>query len=83
DYDILALQEPYLSFLGLTVATPHWRVVYPTPHWRVGVSRSRSLLLINKRLSTNAWNPIPIPHPDVTAVTIRAGGSAINLFNLY
>ncbi|OSC97667.1 hypothetical protein PYCCODRAFT_1345318, partial [Trametes coccinea BRFM310] len=83
DYDILALQEPYLSFLGLTTATPHWRVVYPTPHGAGGVSRSRSLLLINRRLSTNAWNPIPIPHPDVTAVTIHAGDTAVHLFNLY
>ncbi|CDO77096.1 hypothetical protein BN946_scf184473.g40 [Trametes cinnabarina] len=75
--------EPYLSFLGLTTATPHWRVVYPTPHGTGGVSRSRSLLLINRRLSTNAWNPIPIPHPDVTAVTIHAGDTTVHLFNLY
>ncbi|CDO74895.1 hypothetical protein BN946_scf184988.g2 [Trametes cinnabarina] len=78
-----SLQEPYLSFLGLTAATPHWRVVYPTPHGAEGVSRSQSLLLINRRLSTNAWNPILIPHPDITAVTIRAGDSTIHLFNLY
>ncbi|CDO73964.1 hypothetical protein BN946_scf185043.g12 [Trametes cinnabarina] len=77
------LQEPYLSFLGLSTATPNWRVVYPTPHGTHGVSRSRSLILINKRLSTNAWTPIPLPHPDVTAVTIRTGDTAVHLFNLY
>ncbi|CDO73955.1 hypothetical protein BN946_scf185043.g2 [Trametes cinnabarina] len=83
DFDILALQEPYLSFLGLSMATPNWRVVYPTPHGTHSVSRSRSLILVNKRLSTNAWNPIPLPHPDVTAVTIRTGNTAVHLFNLY
>ncbi|KAI9063849.1 hypothetical protein FKP32DRAFT_1550221, partial [Trametes sanguinea] len=83
EYDVLALQEPYLTFLGLTAATPHWRVVYPTPHGGDGARRSRSLLLVNKRLSTNAWNPIPVPHSDITAITIRTGGTAVHLVNLY
>jgi hypothetical protein len=29
DYDIVALQEPHIDFLGRTRANPHWTVVYP------------------------------------------------------
>ncbi|KAL7281623.1 hypothetical protein ACG7TL_004940 [Trametes sanguinea] len=83
DYDILAIQEPYLTFLGLTSSTPHWRVVYPTVHGAEGAKRTRSLLLVNKQLSTNVWNPVPVPHPDVMAITVRAEGATIHVFNLY
>ncbi|KAJ3001361.1 hypothetical protein NUW54_g6474 [Trametes sanguinea] len=84
DYDLIAIQEPYLDRLALTRSTTHWRVVYPSPHRTDAASRSRSVLLINKKLSTNNWNPISIPHADVTAVTIRTEGAAsIHLFNLY
>ncbi|KAI0363583.1 hypothetical protein BV20DRAFT_910531, partial [Pilatotrama ljubarskyi] len=61
----------------------HWRVVYPTCHGAEGVTRSRSVLLINKQLSTNDWSPIPVRHPDITAVAIRSAGATILLFNLY
>ncbi|KAI0713346.1 hypothetical protein C8Q76DRAFT_603809, partial [Earliella scabrosa] len=43
----------------------------------------RSVLFINKKLSTNAWHPITIPHPDFTAVTIKSDTATIHLFNLY
>ena len=32
DYDILALQEPYIDVFGNTKATRNWRVLYPTSH---------------------------------------------------
>lgn len=83
DYDILVLQEPYLTFLGLTSSTPNWRVVYPTPHGNDGVARSRSILLVNRRLSTDSWFPIPAKHPDVTAIGVRSPQATILLFNLY
>ena len=39
--------------------------------------------MISKQLSTNDWNEIQVPHPDVTAVTLRAEGTTTHLFNLY
>jgi hypothetical protein len=32
-YDIAAIQEPYMDFLGKTRANPHWRVVYPKKYY--------------------------------------------------
>ncbi|CDO68069.1 hypothetical protein BN946_scf184347.g6 [Trametes cinnabarina] len=84
DFDIIAIQEPYLDRLSLTRSTAHWRVVYPTSHHADVARRTRSVFLVSKRLSTNDWNPISIPHSDVTAITIRtAGAPAVHLFNMY
>ncbi|KAI9057791.1 hypothetical protein FKP32DRAFT_1525953, partial [Trametes sanguinea] len=82
--DIIAIQEPYLDRLGLTRSTPHWRVVYPTAHRADPTRRTRAVLLISKRLSTNAWSPLAVPHPDVVAVTLRMeAGATVHLFNFY
>ena len=39
--------------------------------------------MISKGLSTNNWNEIQVPHLDVTAITLCAGGTTTHLFNLY
>ncbi|EIW62816.1 uncharacterized protein TRAVEDRAFT_79086, partial [Trametes versicolor FP-101664 SS1] len=83
DYDILALQEPHLTFLGLTTSTPNWHVIYPTPHRVDGAGRSRSIILVSTRLSTGSWSAIPIQHSDLTAVSIHSNAATIHLFNLY
>ncbi|RPD60339.1 hypothetical protein L226DRAFT_448609, partial [Lentinus tigrinus ALCF2SS1-7] len=83
NYDIIALQEPCLTHMGLTASTPGWRVVYPTVHGADGASRTRSLLLVNTRLSTNSWNPIPVRHSYVSAITIRTQDRVVHLLNLY
>ena len=83
DFDVIAIQEPYIDHLKNTRATPHWRVVYPSVRDPDTAPRARSILLINKKLSTNAWSPIRIPHPDITAITITTGPDRIHLFNLY
>lgn len=83
DYDILALQEPHLTFLGLTTSTPNWHVVYPTAHGTDGEGRSRSVILVNSRLATGSWTAIPIRHSDITAISIRSEDTTLHLFNLY
>ncbi|OSD04080.1 hypothetical protein PYCCODRAFT_1343406, partial [Trametes coccinea BRFM310] len=82
NFDILAIQEPYIDFLGLTRTTHHWYVVYPTGHHNMA-QRTRSVMLVNKRLSTNSWLPISLPSPDITAVSLSSGNSKIHIFNLY
>ncbi len=83
DYDIIALQEQYVDFKNLTRSTSHWRVLYPTLRDPDTAGRARSAILLSKKLSTNAWSPVTIPHPDITAVTIKTEHASIHLFNLY
>ncbi|EJF58326.1 hypothetical protein DICSQDRAFT_20212, partial [Dichomitus squalens LYAD-421 SS1] len=82
DFDILAIQEPYIDHLKLTRANPRWTVVYPTGH-HDQADKTRSILLINTRISSNAWRPIAVPSPDVSAVTIISRGRNVHVFNLY
>ena len=86
--DIIAIQEPYINFLGLAQATPTWITVYPTNHGRSdnrSDSRApRAILLMNKTtLSSNAWTQIDIPSLDVVAVQVVTGHGTIRIFNIY
>ena len=83
EYDILAIQEPYLDFLGNTRATPHWYPVYPRTHYNDKEKQTRSMILVNKRIATSGWVSIDIDMPDVTAISIKTKASAVVIFNLY
>ena len=52
NWDILALQEPYIDALGNTMANSWWHVVYPSPHL-INSTIDRSVLLINAALDIN------------------------------
>src|SRR5258705_13994288 len=81
-YDIIALQEPYLDTYGNTRASRYWRVVYPSSHLSPN-SCTRSTILINSALSTNAWQQIPFDSPDVTIVQLSGSFGHLTLFNIY
>lgn len=52
--DIVAIQEPYVDFLGRTRALPQYRVIYPLRHLDLhATTPSRSLLLVNTSLRTD------------------------------
>ena len=82
DYDIIAIQEPYIDHLKLTRASPRWAVVYPEGHLDSDHT-TRSVLLISTAISSNIWRPIAVPSPDITAITLTAGTSSVHIFNLY
>lgn len=83
NHDIIALQEQYVDFKHLTRSTSHWRVLYPMLQDPDTAGRARSAMLISKKLSMNMWSPVTIPHPDVTAVTIKTEHASVHIFNLY
>ncbi|KAF8057554.1 hypothetical protein FPV67DRAFT_1384542, partial [Lyophyllum atratum] len=83
DWDVLALQEPFLDRLGNTKASPFWTVRYPSPHLRDGSARSRSILLINANIATDAYTPLDIPSPDITAVRFDGQFGHLSIFNVY
>ena len=81
DYDILALQEPYLDRLGNTRASHKWWVIYPTMS-AGGHHPCRVVLLINSSISTSICQPIPVPSHDVVAVHIAFPNNPLTLFKL-
>ena len=81
-YDIVALQEPHIDFLGRTRANPHWTVIYPKNHL-ANPGKTRAVILINRNISTNNWDEIPLTSMDVTGVRIHGDFGAVCLLNIY
>lgn len=85
DWDVLAIQEPAISSnLKLAIGiTSYWYPVYPTNHLRDNQPRSRSLLLISKKLSTNGWKEVAFKSADVTAIELTTHTQKIQIINVY
>ena len=66
-YDVLAIQELHIDFLGRTRANPYWMVVYPKQHLD-NPKKTRSVILINRNISTNNWEDLSIASGDVTGI---------------
>jgi len=82
NFDICALQEPYIDFKAMTRAGPSWIPTYPKNHQK-NPKKTRSIMLINRRISTDAWTPIPIDSPDVTAIQLQGDFGTIRVINIY
>ena len=82
NYDIMALQEPHIDFLGRTRTSPYWTVIYPKLHVDKP-KKTRSVILINRNISTNNWEDLGILSSDVTGVHLHGTFRAICLLNVY
>ena len=82
-WDILALQEPYIDFLGNTKANSHWHVIYLMPHLTDGTI-DRSVILVNALLDINKWAQVPIEGTnDISAIQLTTPRGRITIFNIY
>ena len=59
NWDILALQEPYIDSFGNTKANLQWHVIYLSSHLTNSII-NRSVILISTSLDINRWAQIPI-----------------------
>ena len=82
DWDILALQEPYLDHLGLSRANTHWNVTYPSNKNLDNQNRVRSVILVNTNIQSTQIQQIKIPSNDITAIKITTNTRTL-LFNVY
>src|SRR5882724_2199808 len=78
EWDILALQEPWIDTFGNSRGSQYWRVIYPANFYVEGRSHIRSVLLIN-----TSYSVLPIMNSDVTAVRFRGDNGYISIFNIY
>jgi hypothetical protein len=63
--DILLIQEPPLSAYKTHVNHSAWYLYQPTTE--EDKTRKRSLLYVNKRISTSLHRQVKCNHPDITA----------------
>lgn len=83
DWDVIALQEPCLDFFKNTRASSYWRVIYPPTHRADNAARTRSVLLINTNIATDAYVTLPVPSADISAVRFIGNSGSLALFNIY
>lgn len=82
DWDVIAIQEPYIDFKGVTWAMPAWWVVYPSKHYNTP-AEMRSIMLISKYLATNCWEILSVGSSDISAIHFSADFGQVHLFNIY
>ena len=82
DYDICAIQEPYLDSMNKTRANSHWIVIYPTTH-ATDPKKTRAVILVNKKLSTDRWEELDIDSGDATGMRLRTDTNTIDIYNIY
>src|SRR5712671_6439351 len=70
DWDIIALQEPYLDHLRLTHTNSHWTVLYPSNKNLQNQNCAWSVLLINTKIDSSQVQQITINSSNITAVKI-------------
>ncbi|KAE9394281.1 hypothetical protein BT96DRAFT_750018, partial [Gymnopus androsaceus JB14] len=81
---IIAFQEPWIDFQGMTRALYQYTTVYLTNHFRdFKEKRVQSILMVNAWIPTGSWTQIPIDSPDVTVIQIVGDFGTIRLFNIY
>lgn len=68
DLDVLLIQEPSITAYRTYVNHSAWRLYRPTV--ADTEVRIRSLIYVNRRLSTSSHRQVPCNHPDLTAVKI-------------
>lgn len=83
DIDILCLQEPYYDFNKKSRATQKWRPVYPRNHKENEAQKSRTVMLVSRRLATDAWTRLNVESVDVVAIRLETSERTLRIFNIY
>ncbi|KAF8219738.1 hypothetical protein L208DRAFT_1338121, partial [Tricholoma matsutake] len=81
-YDVCVVQEPYIDFKGHTQANQNWTAIYPNRHQK-HPDRTRSVILINANLLTDAWKQIDFKYPDITVIKIQGEFGTLPIINIY
>ena len=81
DLDILLIQEPSITTYQTHVNHSAWRLYRPITETDAG--RFRSLIYINRKVSTSSHRQIAYNHPDVTAIKIWIADSQFLMFSVY
>lgn len=83
DIDVLAIQEPWWTGPSATLtANNAWTHVIPPTH--TPDSRARAVILVNKSIPTDKWEPLAGTGGDFIGVRIwTADGQSVVIYNIY
>jgi len=69
NYDLVMLQEPYFDYKKDSHVSSKWITIYPLKHIDNPL-RTRSMILVNAKLSSNSWIALAVDCPDITGIQI-------------
>lgn len=78
ELDVLLIQEPSITTYRTHINHSAWRLYRPTT--QTDAVRFRSLLYVNRRISTSSHRQLPCDHPDVAAIKIWTADSQTLVF---
>lgn len=81
ELDVLLIQEPSITTYRTHVNHSAWRLYRPTI--QTDAAPFRSLLYVNRRISTSSHRQLPCDHPDVTAIKMWTAESQTLVFSVY
>jgi hypothetical protein len=81
-YDLVMIQEPYFDFKKDSRVSSKWIAIYPLNHIN-NPQRTRSMILVNAKISTNTWTALSVDCPDITAIRITGPWGVLRIFNIY
>ncbi|KAE9401735.1 hypothetical protein BT96DRAFT_817538 [Gymnopus androsaceus JB14] len=84
-YDIICIQEPWTDRLGNARHNSRWDIIYPTSRLALGNnSLLRSIILVNRKLSSNGWRQIEVLETnDITTIQLFGAFGRLTIFNIY
>jgi hypothetical protein len=84
NWDIILIQEPYLTHLGHVRAPNGFVSVFPTDRLVNQENPVRSVIWVSSSLSSNTWKAISIPgNNDLTAIQVESNHSKVTFLNIY
>jgi hypothetical protein len=83
DWDVIAIQEPWLDVLGNARGMCYWRVLYPSNHFHNGSSHPHPILLVNTNIAMDSYISLNVLNSNITAIHFQGDHSFLSLFNIY
>jgi ribonuclease HI len=82
NYDLVMIQEPYFDYKKDSRVSSKWIAIYPLNHIDNPL-RTRSMILVNAKISTNSWTALAVDCPDITAIQLTGEWGTLRIFNIY
>jgi hypothetical protein len=81
-YDLVMIQEPYFDHRKDSRVSSKWIAIYPLKHID-NPSCTRSMILVNAKISSNSWVALAVVCPDITGIQITGQWGTVRIFNIY
>jgi hypothetical protein len=83
-WDVILIQEPYLTHLGHIRAPNGFISIFPLDRLSNQEAIVRSVIWVNSKLSTNSWKEVSISrNNNLTVIQIATGPGKLTIFNIY